>query len=365
MGRGKICIPHPRDKLDLQLLEKYDDVIEVYLRGPPSIIGSARIVAYTPSRSDFRKLCKEIHDRDREVNVLLNATCFGGKEYTKNWIKKTRKYLDDLSSIGVDTLTVTDPYLLALIDHYGYSFKKVVSVLAFVLTPMRARYFDEMKVDRITLAPDVNRDLDTIKKIRKTVRCELSLIVNEGCLLHCPYRHFCYNFITHASIEEKLSRIIYDKNLLPYHWFGDGKIIKKHPHVVLTSPWIRPENLKDYEKLGINYFKISGRNKPYTFLEKCLEAYHSRDFNGNIFEIIDGAPRLPGWWKKNPTEDRPTKFYINNKDLEGFFKKVTTCDKNCPDCGFCEKFAEKHLRENEAVLESFHQLWWNLAYAWP
>jgi len=364
----KFCIPHPSDRLDLKLLEKYDNVSEVYLKGPSPKIGTGRIQDYRPSESYFRNLCKEIHDRGCEVNVLLNATCYGGEEYTKKWIENVLEYLELLESMKVDVVTVTYPYLLSLIRHYSFPFKVVVSVLSYVLTPVRAQYFDGMGADRITLAPDVNRDLETVREIRKAVRCKLGAIVNEGCLLDCPYRPFCYNYISHVSVRRELRRISSDKGILgEHHWFDESQLIIRNPYRLLTSPWIRPENLVDYERLGVEYFKISGRELPCIFLEKCLEAYHSGRFEGNIFEIIDGALRLPDAWSKKPTgftHYGPTLYYLNNKDLNDFFRKVSTCSKNCPECGFCGKFAEENLKENEEVSESYRRLFKSTRYVW-
>lgn len=348
-GIMKFSIPHPCDIFDLGLFEKYEKVSEVYVKGDSSNIGTGRIFQYSPSKSYLKKLCKEIHDRGCEVNIVLNATCFGGEQYTKKWITNTLRYLDHLSSLNVDLLTIADPYLIALIHHYGYSFKIVVSVLAFVHTVVGARYFDEMKVDRITLSTNINRDLNLIRKIRKCVKSDLALIVNEGCLLDCPNRHFCYNYISHLS-GNKDSDIHADYEV--YYWVSDNLIRIKQPYTLLTSPWIRPENLRDYENVGINIFKISGRNKPLEFLKKALEAYHSLHFDGNIFDIIDGGCRMPDAWSKNPTGYRlygPPRYYLDNKNLDAFFKKVTSCDKNCSECGFCKEFAEKHLRENEEI----------------
>jgi len=364
----KFSIPCPCDELDLKLLEKYDKVREVYFNGPSDIIGTGRIFHYEfSSVSDAKRKCKEIHDRDCEVNVLLNATCFGGEEYTRKWLRKTLEYLDCLSSMDIDCITIANPYLVALVRHYGFSFKVVVSVLAFIKTPLKARYFDEMGVDRITLATDINRDLTTIKQIRKAAKCDLGIIVNEGCLLNCPSREpFCHNYVTHASANRKLSLI--SRNFPPYYWFNEFLIRITKPYTMLTSPWVRPENLGDYEKLGITVFKISGRDKPCSFLQKCLEAYHSRHFDGNIFEIMDGTLRVPDAWSKRSTGYKhygPPFYYLDNKELDVFFEKVKNCAKNCQECEYCEEFAKRHLSENKEVSEEIRKLFRTTGYTWP
>ena len=183
-------IPHPIDSFDFKLLEEYDDVAEVYVKGPTGEIGSGRIQAYGASEGELKRLCREVHDRDCEVNVVVNATCFGGEQFTRRWVRKTLGVLERLHSAGVDALTVADPYLIDLIRHYGFPFKIVVSILASVTDPVRARYFDELGVDRISLSPDVNRSPEVIKSIRRAVSCELGILLNEGCLLNCPYRRF-------------------------------------------------------------------------------------------------------------------------------------------------------------------------------
>jgi len=366
----KISAFHPYDKLDIDFLEKYDKVSEVFLKGPAGEIGSARENAYDPSESELRKLCQKLHDRGFEVNVVLNATCFGGEQFRDEWIRKTVDVLTTLASMGVDSLTVADPYLIELINYYALPFKVTVSCLAFVTTPMKARYFDEIGVDRITLPPDVNRDLDTIRMIRKAVKCDLSMIVNEGCLLNCPYRYFCYNYITHRSTGPTEALLVPTTGTFMRAMANDFYVMeemsmkKKHPHLLLTSPWVRPENLKEYENLGITHFKLSGRNKPHIFLERCLEAYHSGSYEGNIFDIIDNGVRLA--IDLRYLTCGVTVYYINNKELDGFFKKVTSCSKNCTECNFCEEFAKEKIAINKEVpQEDLQRVLQPGIYEWP
>jgi len=359
----KLQIPHPEDKLDISLLERYDEISEVYLKGPTGQIGSGRIHAYDPTVSELKRLSKELHDIGVNINIVLNATCLHGRQFSVSWIRKTLNIFDVFTSLDIDALTIADPYLINLVKNYGYPFKIVVSCLAFVDSPLKAKYFDEMGVDRITLPPDINRCFNLIREIRNAVNCELGVIVNEGCLPNCPYRLFCFNWQSHISVERfnEIKLVRYDKKtgrmfledtdeLPQYYQVSHGTRRRTNPYLFLVSPWIRPENIKDYEESGIQVFKISGRSQPSCFLARCLEAYHSRSYEGNLFDLIDNHPRIPV--SKDNLLYGPLGeplYYVNNKELDEFFDKVKTCSKNCATCDYCKEFAEKHLTINKRI----------------
>jgi len=55
----------------------------------------------------------------------------------------------------------------------------------------------------------------------------------------------------------------------------------RDPSQLIRSAWIRPEDLRHYEEIGIHDFKLSGRTKTVAWILKCMRAYAKRSFKSN------------------------------------------------------------------------------------
>jgi len=55
----------------------------------------------------------------------------------------------------------------------------------------------------------------------------------------------------------------------------------RDPSQLIRSAWIRPEDIRHYEEIGIHEFKLSGRTKTVAWILKCMRAYAKRSFKSN------------------------------------------------------------------------------------
>jgi collagenase-like PrtC family protease len=102
--------------------------------------------------------------------------------------------------------------------------------------------------------------------------------------------------------------------------------------LILKSGWVRPEDVSEYESMGIDIFKIAGRTDPINWILNVMRAYKGRSFDGNLLDILD------------VTRELRDLFYISNKKLDGAIEKWKECQKECYKCKFCESLAKEIIK---------------------
>ena len=118
----------------------------------------------------------------------------------------------------------------------------------------------------------------------------------------------------------------------------------------LRMRWIRPEDQKVYNEIGINYFKVSGRTGTTEYLKTVLEAYMSENFEGNLLTLW--KPLQTIFSKESElTYQHPE--YIDNKKLDGFIDHWFKGDGfECENemcgvtCKYCENFWNSHFKKD-------------------
>jgi hypothetical protein len=280
--------------------------------------------------------------------------------------------------IGVDSVTLSIPYLIELVKTRYPHFKVKVGVFANVDTARKAVFFENLGADCIALQPLViNRNFSRLKSVREAVKCELQLIANSNCLLECPMTPYHNVGLSHASqpaskgffIDYCLLRCLTTKLSDPVNY--------------MKSPWIRPEDLHYYEAVGDFSLKILERDAPTATLVRRAQAYHDRHYNGNLLDIVQsygfkearssGQPKRPWHWELReflkPLTFRPLKLLplrelaklqgmlyssarsedrlsIDNSALDGFIDKFVERDcvnTECEDCQHCHAYADRAL----------------------
>ena len=187
-----------------ELLDKINKtrIIEIYGKLDEDPIGGGRpsftLPAVNKRRAEY--FVSRVHSYGLKFNYLLNAVCLGNIEWSASGQSRIRRFLDWLSAIEVDTVTVAVPYLLQLIKKSYPHFQTKVSVCAQVSGPIQARYWEELGADEIALASWlVNRNFDTLKNIRLAVKCRLQVLANSRCLNGCPFSFYHYASDSHSS----------------------------------------------------------------------------------------------------------------------------------------------------------------------
>ncbi|OHB54369.1 MAG: peptidase U32 [Planctomycetes bacterium GWF2_50_10] len=262
-------------------LAKYP-VEEVFGKLPGDFAGGGR-PAYisTPiTKAGLETYIKTLHQNGIKFNYLLNSSCMANREWTRAWQKDLMRMLDWLTEIGVNRLTVSTPYLLETIKARRSNFYVRVGIFAQVDTPARARFWENLGADAITLESfSINRDFELLEQIRRAVKCDLQLIANHICLWNCPMQCYHQNGIAHSSHSS-------GGLFIDYCLFNCALARISDETQLIKSRWIRPEDTSRYEKVGYTNFKILERGMPSTQLLKRVEAYSIGRYDGNLAQLL-------------------------------------------------------------------------------
>jgi len=374
-------------------------VVELFGKLREDAVGGGR-APYQLARVSRRRLAAHVQHARRSgiaFNYLLNASCLGNREMTRAGQKEIGELAGWLCDIGVASVTVSSPYLLTLIKTRYPGLKVRVSVFGGVDRVRKAQMWEEMGADCIVLDSIlVNRELAALERIRKSVRCDLELLVNNNCLSGCALSPMHMNALSHAGQAWHGNRGFF----IDWCFLRCAGMKLRDPVNYLRSEWIRPEDLPVYEGLGYDLFKIAERDIPTPLMVTRVRAYAGRRYEGNLLDLVqpyafrgvrEDDPyyrRGLGWIVRfflrpglvNPVrmlllkrladlchmtrplaEEAPV--YIDNRALDGFlerFRESGCRDVDCGECRWCHEFARKAIRIDDAyrarVLEAYEEV---------
>jgi collagenase-like PrtC family protease len=155
----------------------------------------------------------------------------------------------------------------------------------------------------------------------------IELLANSMCLLDCPYQKYHGDLVCWFA---KLERG-WDEPFRDYRSLGCEKTRLESPVELIKAPWIRPEDLGTYARLGVESVKLAGRTFATDDLTTVVEAYAHGQFEGNLWKLI--APHLP--------------VRVDNRSLDGFLRHFTEgpfpCREGCNCCGYCAEAASRSV----------------------
>lgn len=297
----------------------------------------------TSSKEHFEQHVKYVHEKGMTYNYTFNAPSLMNREYTKEGRKKIRELLDYICMIGVDEVTVANYYLMSLILKSYPNLDVKVSATMQVDTIKQCKIFEDMGVSCIVLDPmKVNRDFQLLEAIRKAVKCDLELIVNNNCLWKCPVLQPHQTFLGHSSQSKESTDLDFD--YIYVKRCAQDRVNK--PESWLIADWIRPEDLYLYEEIGYDYFKIIDRATPTDIMIMRAKAYTNRKYDGNLLDLIQH------WGYRDIAS--PTEYidniYIDNRKLDNYvnhFKRKNCALLECgTECRHCFVYAEKCVNIN-------------------
>jgi collagenase-like PrtC family protease len=244
-------------------------------------------------------------------------------------------YIQWLDDIEVDSVTVSLPYLIELIKQQFQRLKVQVSVICHVNNINLINFYESLGADVIVLDYMINRDFHLIRHIRDNTNCELEILANESCLFQCPFRSFHFNFMGHES------QVMFHRNIESnYYLLKCSRIKLLNPKEFMMARWIRPEDIHEYERLGINRLKLSGRCASTSWLANVLKAYSQRKYEGDLINLLTGMRIIQARSNSNHS------IMIDNSNLDGFLEyfKKGFCTSNCRTCEYCTQWAEKAVK---------------------
>lgn len=368
---------------DDNLIDKIKEypIYEMYGKMKNDFIGGGR-----PSNTlidiekvKFEQHVKKVRDAGIKFNYLLNGSCLSNKEQDYQWQQKFKSFLEYLSNVGVNALTVTNPFILQFIKKYFKNdFTVRVSTFACVDSYEKAKYWEDMGADYICADfVKINRNLDELKYMVENLKnAKIEILVTNSCLKNCPMIYAHTTGLAHASGNENTKNNYEDWGL-----FYCQKKELQNLDEYIKSPWVRPEDLKYYEKIGIENFKITERDFPTSELVRRVKAYVDRSYDGNLIDLIQGhgvvesnnlklekrevntrdeiyneIKRIRGLGRLRECERH---IYIDNKKLDNFFEFFSNgkCTGKCTNCGYCKNIAKKCIKPNQEIIDYLLELY--------
>lgn len=369
----KISLATNFDDNLIDKIKKYP-VYEIYGKLKKDFVGGGRPdnELEDVDKKVFEKHVKKVREANIKFNYLLNGSCLANNEQNLNWQKEFKSFLEYLKNIGVNALTVTNPYILQFIKKYFENdFSVRISTFACIDSYEKARYWEELGADYICVDfVKINRDFETLKyMVQHLKKAKIEILVTNSCLKNCPMIHTHTNALSHASMKSADAKEYEDWSL----FFCQSTQLNNLEEYI-KSPWVRPEDIRYYEDIGIEHFKITERGFPTEELVKRVKAYVDRSYEGNLLDLIQGHGYLSNDKEESILEMRevngrkqiyneikrvrglgvPRKYkrhiYIDNSKLDGFIEFFVKgkCTNNCGKCGYCKKVANEVIhKEND------------------
>lgn len=339
------------ERLIDEVVKAKHPVYDFYASAQHTVVGGGRPSFILPGAAEdvIRDQIKKMHANGIEFTYVLNAPCMAGQEFVRETHEKLIAEFQWIQDIGCDGVVLTIPYLMEIVKEQFPKLKIRVSTIAKVNSVSKAKFFEDLGASAITPDVMINRNFKVLEKMVKATRCEINLLLTDGCLYGCPYRQYHYTICGHAS-QTFSNRAAYQD--YPVIACSIEKLA--NPAEIMRCRWVRPEDLVHYEAIGITSFKIGGRRLVTDKILRSIEAYANRSYDGNLVDILEGFAFIAGGITEQTAEkgtDTTIKprVRIDNKQLDGFieFFKKQDCEANCGDCGYCELWAKKAVTMNK------------------
>ena len=182
-------------------------------------------------------------------------------------IEKLELLLNELKKIGVKKLRIASGQLMSHIAKYYNCFDLLASTSLEYKTILEYENFIKIhsNIKQIVPSHDVNKNFLLLKNLRKKYpNIELEIMVNEGCLRGCPNRNL------HSQINFDNNIIINNYESLSPSFATNFcfSILDRYPiSSFIFGNNIFPWDIEEYAKIGINNFKLVGRDRFYVFAD--------------------------------------------------------------------------------------------------
>ena len=321
------------------------------------------------SQHDVKEYIKRVHAKGWEFDYNLNSVCLSNMEFTAEGRKEILKFIESILDLGVDSLTVSLPSLMEIINKNFPGTKIKVSTYQKVDNVAMAKRFEDLGADVIMLSELINRDFKSLEAIRRSVKCKIALIANVGCVYGCPNIH------THASSCAHSGSKGAKNNIFSEYYQASCTFCRvSNPVELIKARWIRPEDVKVYEDIGIDMLKILERFSKSDSLGERVKAYSNRKYEGNLVDIlgqtINIKHSLNNVWESEIDNDEFLKvrrflktflstnlsdmYYLDNSKIpENFINSFRgrECSKlSCEECKYCENILKQCMTHQNSEL---------------
>ncbi len=288
-----------------------------------------------PLRKQLVEDLKFCRSKGMELDLLVNATCYGDASFTRAQCDDYYSHLRELASNGLlpEVVTTTSPYIAEITKKFDGSIDRRASVNMRLNSTLAMEYVMR-EFDSFYICRDVQRELSDMKVFAewgKKNGKKLCMLANSACLRYCPWQTFHETLLSH-NYKHALPEM---KKLEMPPTLCAGFVSNKQYEEILRGSWIRPEDLHRYEPY-VSVIKLSTREADRPDL--ILKAYTSGSFDGDLLQILDPtfsflvAPQIfdnkafPKEWSEGKIAGR--------------------CANDCTHCGKCTEVLKLILKRD-------------------
>ena len=264
-----------------------------------------------------------------KLNLLLNANCYGPQSLSvhfKNCICSLIDYLCETT--GLDVVTTTSLFVASTVKKHfsGLDVRASVNMRIGTVNAMKmvATCFDSFYLQR-----EFNRDFARIAEMKNWAENngkKLHILANSGCINFCPGQIFHDNLVAHEREISGMRNVADWNPCVCWNYLPE----QNNWPVLLQNSWIRPEDLVFYEQL-FPWVKLSTRM--HANPKRVIRAYQDRKFVGNLLDLFE-----PGF-----ASILHPHIIDNSRFPSDWFEQVTSCDRNCHSCDYCENVLKEVL----------------------
>lgn len=306
-------------------------------------------------RKSFEQYIRNILDMGLQFNYTMNASYIGSLEEIYRKQAQIKGYIKYLSDIGVTTITITLPIIAEMIREVDEKIGIEVSTIAHLDSVAQIQmWYEKYAITKICNNVMKNREtafLRNAAQFCKSKNIVLTLIANEfcsngtnnaiDCAGGCIYRDHCYSLQSEGYTQADMKKM----HGYPMAICDESR---KHPIVWLKSNFIRPEDMKLYNEVGINHFKITGRTASLSYMKKVIKAYMEQNWNGNLIGLWNNVDHLS---IGSESEKREKEVFIPNKLLDNFLKfwfqnmnHICSQELCGETCEYCNRYYEEYIK---------------------
>jgi len=270
-------------------------------------------------------------DMGLELNLLLNASCYGGhgnSRFLANLVRSTVAHLRDCA--GLDSVTTMSP-LVARTIKQDFPAVQVRASVNMRLGTVKSLQYVAGLFDGFYLQREFNRDFARIAELKawcRNVGKELYMLANSGCLNFCSVQTFHDNLVAHENEVSETVNVTDRPPALCWDYYGQ----RENWVAFLQNSWVRPEDVHHYEPY-FSVMKLATRMHANPRL--VIRAYCEKKFAGNLPDLFEpGHGRLFA------------PYVVDNTRFPGdWFSRTTACDKRCERCDYCSSVLQSVLVE--------------------
>ena len=261
-------------------------------------------------------------------------------------LEKLDNLLSELKKLGINKLRVANPQLMSYLGKYYTDFNINASTSLDYKTICEYQNFIMLhkEIKQIVPSHDINKNFKLLKNIKHDYPdLDIEIMVNEGCMKGCPHRNLHENINYDNTVKKTADLTIsgeYCLNCCNY-------IMNKYPFYSLTlNNNIFPWEIEEYSQIGINKFKLVGRDAFTYRIKDYLDEYYlyfkaiDDSKYAEDISIITFIHHLLGSYELSELKTKDIKHLLPR--IEHFKKYGHLCASRCGvECRYCYKCAEK------------------------